>query len=158
SSQPDVPLRRADAAELPQRTRPQTVQMAGPVRRHAPGADAGHPRHPDGPAAAGEPACRESRRADRRWRNEVMIRLTSIAGAVLALAFCAGSAQAQWGTIKGQVVFDGPIPAKKKANVDKDKDHCLAKGDIYTDDYVVDPKTRGVRWVVVWLIDAKDPK
>jgi len=86
-----------------------------------------------------------------------MIRWSSIAGAALALALAAGSARAQWGTIKGQVVFDGPIPAKKKANVDKEKDHCLAKGEIYVDDYVVDPKTRGVKWVVVWLQDVKGP-
>jgi len=86
-----------------------------------------------------------------------MFRL-GIAGATLALALTAGSARAQWGTVKGQVVFEGPIPAKVKANVDKDQAHCLAGGPIFLDEYVIDEKTRGVRWAIVWLQDAKDPK
>jgi hypothetical protein len=87
-----------------------------------------------------------------------MIRLWSFTGAALALVLGAGSAQAQWGTIKGQVVFDGKPPAQVEAKVDKDQQHCLSKGKIYTDAYVVDPKTKGVRWVVVWLQDPKNPK
>jgi len=77
---------------------------------------------------------------------------------VLAALGCPDRALAQsWGTVKGQVVW-GPdtLPEKVKANVDKDQAHCLSKGDIYTDAYVVNPKSRGVRWVLVWLTDPEN--
>ena len=63
-----------------------------------------------------------------------------------------------WGTVEGQVTFAGtddqakPVPA----NVDKDQAVCLKDGPIYKSDYVVNPKNKGVRWVVVWLVDADD--
>ena len=45
-----------------------------------------------------------------------------------------------------------PVPA----NVDKDQAVCLKDGPIYKSNYVVNPKNKGVRWVVVWLVDADD--
>jgi len=82
----------------------------------------------------------------------------------LAIAFLLGPAAAApaqqgWGDIKGQVIF-GPakIPAMPDANVDKDKEACLAKGPIKTDDLIVGPKTRGVKYVLVFLQDLKDSR
>lgn len=78
--------------------------------------------------------------------------------ALTALILC-GSVQAQkWGTVKGQVVW-GPekLPPAVKAKVDKDQGHCLSKGDIFTDEYVVNAKNKGVRWVLVWLTDPESP-
>lgn len=68
--------------------------------------------------------------------------------------------QAQdWGTLKGRVVWaGGDSPATEKVKVDKDQDHCLSKGDIPSEKYVVNLKNKGVRWVFVWLSDAKDAK
>src|SRR5215212_5491754 len=83
--------------------------------------------------------------------------------AALAVSFLLGPAapaQAEgWGDIKGQVVF-GPakIPAMANANVDKDKQQCLAKGPIKTNDLIVDPKSKGVKYVLVYLQDVKDSK
>jgi hypothetical protein len=80
--------------------------------------------------------------------------------AALALTLALGQAPARaqsWGTIKGQVVLDDAIPKPKRIVVTKDQDHCLRNGPLYSEDYVVNPKNKGVRWVMVWLLDAKSP-
>src|SRR5262245_57105716 len=52
---------------------------------------------------------------------------------------------AQWGAVKGRVVFAGDtLPEPKKAVVNKDEEHCLSKGTIYTDEWVINPKNKGV--------------
>jgi hypothetical protein len=85
----------------------------------------------------------------------------ALVGAVALLA-CLSPSPATcaegWGTITGQVVVDGPVPERGKINVTKDQEACLAKGDLLSEDYIVNPKNKGVKNVVVWLIDAKDPK
>lgn len=95
-----------------------------------------------------------------------MLRVSQRPGAALAaLAFVAtlmiaSSAHAEgWGTVKGTIVWgDKTIPPKTKAKVDKDQAHCLSKGDIFTNDLVVNPKNKGVRWVLVYLGDPKDAR
>jgi hypothetical protein len=59
-----------------------------------------------------------------------------------------------WGTIKGKVVFAGDPPARETLKVDKDKEECLKKGDLLSEDYVVDKETKGVQWCFVWLLDS----
>ena len=86
-------------------------------------------------------------------RTSAVVAALAVAGILLGST----SARAQWGTIKGQVVWaGGPIPVNKKANVDKDKKDCLAKGDILQNNVVVNAKNKGVRYVLVWLADPKD--
>jgi plastocyanin len=64
----------------------------------------------------------------------------------------------QWGHIKGQVRWAGEtIPERKLVDVNVDRKECLAKGPLLSEDLVIDRKSRGVRWVMVWLVDAKDP-
>jgi plastocyanin len=78
--------------------------------------------------------------------------------AVLVLPVFAQAAD-EWGTIKGRVVWaGGTIPAPEVANVDKDKAHCLEKGPIYKDNLVINKENKGIRFALVWLCDAKDPK
>ena len=61
-----------------------------------------------------------------------------------------------WGTVKGQVVLDADaVPAPKKLDVDKNQDHCLAKGPLFSEELVVNKKNKGVRWVFVWLAPEK---
>lgn len=84
-------------------------------------------------------------------------------GAALAALVVAGivfapSARAEWGTVKGQVVWAGPVPKNESAKVDKDKPACLAKGDILQNKYVINKKNKGVRWILVWLADPKDAR
>jgi hypothetical protein len=90
----------------------------------------------------------------------IRVRIIALAAAVTALtALSAGAAD--WTTVKGQVVFpaDKPIPKREALNVTQDKDHCLSKGEILDESVLIDPKTRGVKNVVVWLRpDDKDPK
>lgn len=74
----------------------------------------------------------------------------------LALALAAVPAAAQdkdWGTLKGQVIFDNnlPIPAPKQLKVDKDQQACLARGPIFSEEWVVNKENRGVQWTYVWL-------
>jgi hypothetical protein len=76
--------------------------------------------------------------------------------ALLFLLVAAGNtpAQQQWGTVKGQIVFDGDkVPLRVAMDVTKDKADCLAKKkELLSEEWVVDPKTKGIKWVCVWLI------
>lgn len=63
-----------------------------------------------------------------------------------------------WGTIKGQVVFDGDVPEPKEiaaAKDNQDKAHCLSKGPLLHEEWVVNKQNKGVKWALVWLI--RDP-
>jgi len=65
----------------------------------------------------------------------------------------------QWGTIKGQVVWsEKELPQRPALKVDKDQAACLKNGPLLADEFVVDAKSKGVRWVVLWLVDATDLK
>ena len=64
---------------------------------------------------------------------------------------------AGWGSVKGQIVFAGTPPTPEPLKVDKDVEACTAHGALVSEKYVVDPKTKGVRWVIVWLADPKSP-
>ncbi|MFN4259369.1 MAG: hypothetical protein ACK4RK_08715 [Gemmataceae bacterium] len=72
----------------------------------------------------------------------------------------AAAAQNGWGAIKGQVVWaGGAAPTPQKAKVENDKAHCLSKGDIYLENYVINKDNQGMKWVFVWLApDPPDPK
>jgi hypothetical protein len=78
----------------------------------------------------------------------------------LALLAPAGQAAAaddqKWGTIKGQVVLAGEVPEPKQITVDKDQEHCLSKGPIFSEEWVVNPQSKGVRWAYVWLQPVPD--
>ena len=81
----------------------------------------------------------------------------ALAALVLGGLLCASSARAEWGNIKGQVVWaGGAVPKNEPATVEKDVKDCLAKGKILQNKYVVNTKNKGVRWVLVWLADPKD--
>jgi hypothetical protein len=73
--------------------------------------------------------------------------------AILALAahsrMAYGQTQ-QWGTIKGQMVFGGEtLPERPVINA------ALPIAKVYSEELVVDPRTKGVRWAMVWLLDEK---
>lgn len=79
--------------------------------------------------------------------------------ATMAALVASGGLMAQeWGTLKGKVVFGAEVPKSESVKIDKDQDHCLSKGEIPSEKLVVDPASKGVRWVMVWLVDSKDPK
>src|SRR5262245_55648748 len=70
-----------------------------------------------------------------------------------ALGSVVSAQPAQWVTVKGQVVFpkEKDIPKREALKVTQDKEHCLAKGDILDESILVNPKTRGIKNVVVYL-------
>jgi hypothetical protein len=64
-----------------------------------------------------------------------------------------------WGTIKGQVVFGGDkLPEPVEIKVDKDQAHCLGKGKLFGEEWVVNKANKGVRYVFVWLAPEKGGK
>jgi len=75
---------------------------------------------------------------------------------VVALLVVAPRAFAEgWGTVKGQAVFKGDkVPAAEQLKITRDEAACLKNGPIFAEKYVINPKNKGVKWVVVWL--AKD--
>jgi hypothetical protein len=80
--------------------------------------------------------------------------------AVLAvLAFAPPVGAQKWGTIKGQVVFGGKgMPKIDFVDVNKDQAHCLRNGKIAKQNWTVNKSNKGVRYAVVYLIDAKNFK
>ncbi len=83
--------------------------------------------------------------------------LLSLYSAVALLGLSA-TVSAQWVTIKGQIVFDGPNPPKRepiKLDTDgkahPDKAACAKDADFKTEDWVINPKNKGIRDVYVWL-------
>src|SRR5262245_26241375 len=76
---------------------------------------------------------------------------------LLAVPGAAPPVVQEWGTIKGKVVFAGDkIPENPKVTVTSDRKVCLSKGPISKDELVIDAKTKGVRWVRVWLAPVDD--
>src|SRR5262249_5840218 len=97
------------------------------------------------------------------WRQ--LMRHTSLrfafpvlfAGLIL-IGRSASAPAAEWGNVKGQVVWTGAADFKPaEVKVDKDQGHCLSKGPLLEQKYVVNPKNKGVRWVMVWLVDPESP-
>lgn len=73
-------------------------------------------------------------------------------GASCALLLISANARAQnWGNIKGQIVFDGDLPKVAELKVDKDQNHCLSKGPIKSENWVINKDTKGVKNVFVWI-------
>jgi hypothetical protein len=87
------------------------------------------------------------------------IPILSLGSLVAAAAMCCQAlarADQGWGVIRGRVVYSGPeAPIAPSLNVDKDKDHCLSKGPIQSEELVVNGQNKGVRWVFVWLAPEK---
>jgi hypothetical protein len=80
------------------------------------------------------------------------------AGIVVVLAGAATAADGDWGTVKGQVTWGGAAPwVPEKVDVSKDKDHCLSKGPIFDEKFIVG-KDGGVKDVIVWLQNGDDYK
>jgi plastocyanin len=84
-----------------------------------------------------------------------LLRLTAFTAATFAVAGALASTKAQapngdWVTIKGQVKMPD-APKAKEIAVNVDKQHCLMNGPLVYEDIVVNPKSQGVKGVVVWL-------
>jgi hypothetical protein len=73
---------------------------------------------------------------------------------VMAAISVPAMAQGNFYTVKGQVVWDdasGPVPKRAPIKATKDEDVAAKDKDFNTEDWIVDPKTGGVKNVVIWL-------
>lgn len=85
----------------------------------------------------------------------LLVGLVLLAGLTFVFSDPAALAQAPegWGDVKGQIVWGGNgLPAIKNLKVDKDQTHCLSKGDIPSEEWVINKDNKGIRYAVVWLI------
>lgn len=80
-----------------------------------------------------------------------------LTGLLIATASQPSNAEEAWGNLKGQVVWSGGDYKPAPIDVNKDQGHCLSKGQLLDQKYVINPKNKGVRWVVVWLTDPANP-
>lgn len=79
-----------------------------------------------------------------------------------AASYTPGPQEKDWGTVRGRIVFpeDAAVPKPREIDLAKygiqgnDLKWFSSKGPIYSEDWVVNEKSRGVRWVFVWLIPA----
>ncbi len=89
----------------------------------------------------------------------VTLSLTLLAGFLLVLGGARVQDAKAWSDLKGRIVWgDKNIPVQKpiesiKAN--NDKAHCLSKGAVLDEEWVVDKKNKGLKWTFVWL-EKKD--
>jgi hypothetical protein len=63
-----------------------------------------------------------------------------------------------WGTIKGQVVLNGPVPEQKPiaaVKTHQDAKNCEKDGPTVEEDWVVNKNNKGVKWTFVWLKAAE---
>ena len=87
------------------------------------------------------------------WHKQLLV--LAAAGAIALSAAPAVQAD-DWGTIKGQVVWSGKeAPNRAPLKVDKDQAACLKNGKLLDDKLVVNPKNKGVRWCLVYLMNEK---
>lgn len=76
--------------------------------------------------------------------------------ALIGLLATGAPSHAQWGTLKGRVVFDGDVPAaklliKKGDKTVKDAEVCAAQ-DVPDESLAVDADSKGIANVAVWLV------
>jgi hypothetical protein len=90
---------------------------------------------------------------------------TAVLGVLAGLALLLGrpatadDKDKDWGTIKGQLVWaEDKLPTAEELKVDKDQQHCLEKGKLLKEEWVVNKDNKGIRWVFVWLSPADPSK
>jgi hypothetical protein len=68
----------------------------------------------------------------------------------LGLGYAGPTEAQQWGTIKGKIVWDGPVPKQAKIN----QNACPNLAAPLEEDYLVNPKNQGLQNVFVWIRPA----
>ncbi len=81
---------------------------------------------------------------------------STLAAALSVLISGTARAADGWGNVKGQVMWGGSAPPAEE-KVDTSKEPACAKCNVIKEEFVVG-KNGGVKNVLVWLIDATDPK
>ena len=85
-------------------------------------------------------------------KQVILVGAVGAAAVLIGTSRPAAAPETGWGTVKGRIVWvDKTVPEREVEIVDKDKRHCLEKGTIRQEKWVVHKDNRGVRWVFVWL-------
>jgi plastocyanin len=91
-------------------------------------------------------------------KTNITLRFSLMLGAAfLGLTSSAAKAADGWGTLTGQIVYDGKAPAAEAIQVTKDPEYC-GKFGLKSEKLVVNPDNGGVANVGVWLSVAKTDK
>lgn len=78
--------------------------------------------------------------------------------AVVVFGFSAAHGLAQeWGSLRGQFLFEGEPQEPKKLTITKDQEECC-KHNIVDESLIVRPEDKGLRNVVIFLAPARDAK
>lgn len=67
------------------------------------------------------------------------------------------AAAAEWGDLRGTFVYDGKAPERAKLELNKDIEFCSKHAPL-DEELIVDPQTRGIANVVLWLEPARNAK
>jgi len=67
------------------------------------------------------------------------------------MAFAVPSSAQQWGTLKGQVIWDDKAPMQPKIVPGVNADVCAKDKDPLEEDYVINGKNKGLKNVFVWI-------
>jgi hypothetical protein len=79
--------------------------------------------------------------------------LLALCGLFLVSIGPAADDKADWGTVKGQIVFQGDkLPEPAELKVTKDEQHCLEKGKLHSENWVIHKENKGVANVLIWLV------
>ncbi len=77
--------------------------------------------------------------------------------AVLGLMTAMPASGAEWGTLKGQFVFEGKPPIAPPAKITKDK-ACCGKHHVVDESLLVNPDNRGIQNIIVYLYTGSKKK
>lgn len=69
----------------------------------------------------------------------------------------AAAAGGSWATVKGRIVGVGQFPKREPVKINpmhNDRLFCLKNGEFLDEEWIVDPKTKGLKNVFVWLAPA----
>lgn len=67
----------------------------------------------------------------------------------------AAAQDAAWGTLRGRFLFEGPLPAVEKLQIERDSEVCGLTG-LVDESLVIHPENRGLKNVILWL-ESKTP-
>jgi hypothetical protein len=88
--------------------------------------------------------------------------MTRFLGGLMAMAIAGAllMQSARAGDVTGQVIFNGAAPKPAPIIPTNDKAFCTAceKGGLFNEELLVDPKSKGLQNVVVFLVDSANPK
>ena len=99
------------------------------------------------------------------WRENAQLLETSTSNRLIGLAILcfadvgfrrrSRETNAEWGTLTGRFIYDGVPPKREPVELNKDLEFCGPLKPL-DEELIVDPKSRGLKNVVLWLEPKSD--